>query len=781
MTNRIQFWNHPTQPTRRWELPRRRPSALGMLSLAAVLTMSTVLAPASTALGLGGRNQVTEPGAVGSPDVAKDRLDIGARATCAALGSGQVACAGQHPIPDGNVANFTARVYTTPAVDAAGMGAGDGVACARKGSGAVTCWGDAGASGTGASNAVSNATTQVIGVTDAVEVDTGYYDGCARRSGATVRCWGRGQEGQRGDGTTAQIVGSSNVLDVATGLPLANVRQIGMSNFYNCALISDGSVKCWGQNRSVFAGNPLGSVTQATTLPGLTSVSSIDLGDDQGCAVISDGTVKCFGNLTSANFPGSGTSATTPKTIVGVANTRMVGAGRQHACALLTDTTVTCWGKGDNGQLGRVSGAGIFAPQAVPGLIGVRSVHSGGNNTCVVLIDGTVKCWGQNDAGQLGLAGTNISTPTDVPQFSWGGRFTPLTPARILDTRSGAKPTGGSSTTVIVRGQGGVPATANGVLVNITAVNPDTDGYVSVYPCTPTPPNSSNLNYSAGESIPNLVAAPLTADGKICLFTSAGAHLLADVAGYYDSTGSAFTGLTPQRILDTRTGQGAPAGKLASNGRIDLQVLGAATGVPANATGIVLNVTAVDVNGGGYVTVFPCSPTAPNASNLNFNTQGQTIANLVAMPLAAGKVCFFTSQGAHLLADVAGYFGPDGPAFAPVDPNRVLDTRTGIGAPAAKLGAGQTLTLHVRGVAGGAPANAETVVLNITAVDPSAGGYLTVFPCGTQPQASNLNFVTGRNIPNLVMMPVSSSGDVCIFTSAATHILADLNGHYRMQ
>ena len=193
-----------------------------------------------------------------------------------------------------------------------------------------------------------------------------------------------------------------------------------------------------------------------------------------------------------------------------------------------------------------------------------------------------------------------------------------------------------------------------------------------------------------------------------------------------------------------------------------------------------MNVTADAPEGGGYITVYPCTPAPPDASNLNY-VSGLTIPNLVSVPLSAtGKACFYTFAKAHLIADVAGYYGASGPAFAPVDSVRVLDTRSGVGAPTGKVGANQTLRVLVRGVPGGVPADAQTVVLNVTAVDPSADGYATVFPCtATPPNASNLNFRTGKNIPNLVMMPISASGEVCIFTSAASHFLADVNGHYR--
>jgi hypothetical protein len=435
-----------------------------------------------------------------------------------------------------------------------------------------------------------------------------------------------------------------------------------------------------------------------------------------------------------------------------------------------------------------------LTPVVVPGLTGVRSVHANSNDTCAVLLVGTVKCWGSNSQGELGLSGTNIGTPTDVPLFSWGGRFTPIAPARILDTRgtNGVPSAGlrvaGSITTLQVTGRGGVPVTANGVLINVTVAGATGGGYVSVYPCSATLPVVSNLNFVSGDTVPNLVATPLNAAGQMCLFTSAATNLIADVAGYYDSTGSNYNTLAPSRILNTRSAVGVPGtGIVPDNGIVTLQVTGRG-GVPVDAIGAVMNVTVTDARGdGGYVSVYPCTPTLPDVSNLNYKN-GQTIANLVSTKLSAtGTVCFFAAKGTHILADVAGYYGPSGAeaglAFAGVPPQRLLDTRTGIGAPAAKLTNGQILRVRVRGVPGGAPVNAQSIVLNITAVDPSGdGGYLTVWACDApQPDASNINYSNGQTIPNLVMTPISASGEVCIFVFRATHLLADINGHFRPQ
>ena len=114
--------------------------------------------------------------------------------------------------------------------------------------------------------------------------------------------------------------------------------------------------------------------------------------------------------------------------------------------------------------------------------------------------------------------------------------------------------------------------------------------------------------------------------------------------------------------------------------------------------------------------------------------------------------------------------------FTGTTPTRVLDTRTGIGAPAAKLGAGATLTLTVPGL----PPDVTAVALNITATAPTATSFLTAYPGGTtRPTASNLNFTAGQTIPNLVLVPLGTNGTVTLYNKAGTvDVLADLVGYY---
>ena len=203
-------------------------------------------------------------------------------------------------------------------------------------------------------------------------------------------------------------------------------------------------------------------------------------------------------------------------------------------------------------------------------------------------------------------------------------------------------------------------------------------------------------------------------------------------------------------------------------------------GVPANGAGAVsLNVTVTDPEASGYLTVYPCG-TPPTASNLNF-IAGQTVANAVVAPLSAnGEICFASNAPTHVLADVNGWFRA-GLGFTAVSPVRVFDTRPGspqglVAVDQHPYGGATELKVKVAGVGGVPLGNVGAVSLNVTAVGPVGSGYVTVYPCGTRPNASNLNFSAGQTVPNAVMVPVSASGEVCLFSNTPTHILVDANG-----
>ena len=391
-------------------------------------------------------------------------------------------------------------------------------------------------------------------------------------------------------------------------------------------------------------------------------------------------------------------------------------------------------------------------------------------------------------AASMGLAPTSAT-------------YQPLSPARVLDTRSGIGVAPGAvgpgrSIDVKVTGVGGVPtAGVAAVVLNVTATNASGPAsFLTVWPKGAVRPLASNLNFSAGTSVPNLVTARVGADGSVSVYNNVGVvSVVADVQGWYSDSnaGSSYVPVNPARILDTRngTGLGGTAAQAGPGGVIHLRVTGVGGVPPSGVTAVVLNMTVDRATGPeSYLTVWPEGGAQPTASNLNFSA-GPASTNLVVAQVGAdGKVAIYNNLGStDVIADVAGWFAapatpPPGSRYFGVAPNRVLDTRNGIGTGgvAGPLGPGRTIDLNVAGVGGVPVSGATSVVLNVTVTDPSGpDSFLTLFPAGTvRPLASNLNFVTGETVANLVVVRVQS-GRVSLFNNVgSTHVVADVQGWF---
>jgi hypothetical protein len=370
-----------------------------------------------------------------------------------------------------------------------------------------------------------------------------------------------------------------------------------------------------------------------------------------------------------------------------------------------------------------------------------------------------------------------------------GAEFVPFGPVRVMDTRNGTgvakAPVGpGQTVSLQVAGAAGVPSGVTAVVLNVTAVDPTASTEITVYPDGETRPGTSNLNVSRGETIPNLVVVPV-ANGKVDFYNAAGSvNLVADLSGYYTDSGSGslLDSIGPVRVMDTRSGIGVAKAPVGPGKTISLQLAGA-DGVPARGvTAVVLNVTAVDPTASTDITVYPDGETRPGTSNLNVS-RGETIPNLVVVPVANGKVDFYNAAGSvNLVADLSGYYSASGAAFSALGPERVMDTRSGIGVAKAPVGPGRSVSLQVAGVAG-VPSGLTAVVLNVTAVDPTASTDITVYPDGgPRPGTSNLNVTSGETIPNLVVVPVGADGEVDFYNAAGSvNLVADLSGYYTAQ
>jgi chitodextrinase len=369
------------------------------------------------------------------------------------------------------------------------------------------------------------------------------------------------------------------------------------------------------------------------------------------------------------------------------------------------------------------------------------------------------------------------------------GVYTAMPPKRLLDTRSnGGKLGPGGSMSLVIAGTNGVPANASAVILNVTAVDESSAGFFTLYPTGATLPTASNLNWVAGETVPNLVSVGLGAGGKVTIYNGLGtADAVVDLEGYFAPSGGGTAGqfvpVVPARITDTRASSGQPNHGMTLIGgtTLNVQVTGVG-GIPASGvTAVVLNTTVTDTTSAGFLTVFPTGAGLPVASNLNW-IAGVTVPNRVIVPVGTGgKVSFYNGLGsADVIVDVNGYFTDStgtGASFVPLTPSRIVDTRMGGGAP---LGPGATMTVTVAGNGGVPATGAKAVVLNVTVVNPSAASDLIVWPEGAiRPGSSDLNFTAGQTVPNLVVVKLSANGQIDIFNAfGTTNVIVDVVGWY---
>ena len=373
-----------------------------------------------------------------------------------------------------------------------------------------------------------------------------------------------------------------------------------------------------------------------------------------------------------------------------------------------------------------------------------------------------------------------------------------VSPGRFADTRSAGSTidgqfqaagvrSAGSNYRVQIAGRGAVPADAAGVIVNATAVGPAAKGFLTLHPCLPSIPTTSSLNYEAGVNIGNEVVASLSSDGSICVFTDQTSHITLDVVGYVPS-GSDLTPISPKRVLDTRPAGSTVDGLFANSGRT---AAGSTTrvkvadraGVPSGVANVLANVTAINPQARGFVVAHACLATTPPTSSLNFES-GVNRANDLVIPVsAAGEICIFTSESIHLAVDVSGYV-PPGTSLNGITGARMVDTRPGNPtvdgqyAGEGRRTAGSQYDVQIAG-RGDVPSDATAVVVNVTAINPSGVGYMTVHPCVSPlPLASSLNYTGGANGGNEIIAGLSDDGTLCVFTNTPSHLTLDVTGYF---
>jgi glucose/arabinose dehydrogenase len=364
-------------------------------------------------------------------------------------------------------------------------------------------------------------------------------------------------------------------------------------------------------------------------------------------------------------------------------------------------------------------------------------------------------------------------------------RFVSMTPTRILDTRLGV---GGSTgrlaagTAVALQVTGpAVSAGAVAVALNVTMADPETAGFVKVWPGCTAQPDVSNVNSSAPrETVANASIVALPPNGQLTLQSSTASDVIVDVEGFWVPAGTAAAGRlgtapSPARLFDTRFGLNAPATRLDPGSTLVIDVLGHATVPSTGVSAVALTVTADGATGAGFVKVFPAGAAEPDVSNVNPQFAGDVRANLVIVAVpTSGRIAMTSSTSVNVLADVVGWFtDASAPAassglYVPLPPTRIADTR--FGRPVGRAEAGAVITFP--------PATSAAVAYNLTGAASADGGFLQAFPAGVpRPDTSTVNFSAGGQDRAAFTITRSAPG-VSVYSSVAADEIIDVAGYF---
>jgi Cysteine-rich secretory protein family len=462
-----------------------------------------------------------------------------------------------------------------------------------------------------------------------------------------------------------------------------------------------------------------------------------------------------------------------PEAVSGAVTTSMSGpSGPVATCALSaqnTDGVAQAILQGDN------------AVVVVP-----RDVLQPGTFTVTVTTGARTVSWHFTVDPAAANGTTQPTAPVAVPTASPSATslaFEPVTPVRVVDSRENFGVTaiaGRVRTRIQIAGRASIPADAKAVSANFTVTATSGSGYLTVWNCSNERPLASTVNFGANETVPNAASVALDSKGGVCVYSPVDTELVVDVNGYYGSTATArFAPMTPVRLMDTRSQLGAP-GRFAGGQTTALQVAGV-NGIPAGSRAVVLSVTSVDPAVEGFVTVYPCDAPRPLAAAMNPHP-GEIRSNLVVSPLSSdGRVCFFSSGDVDLVVDATGYLAGSSTAFTSTTPFRFTDTRE---ARSVEMNAGTggsivepqgMLVLQVAGQRG-IPSDVKSVAVNIAVTDATGAGFLTAFPCGDRPTTSTVNFDSSVAVSSGAVIPLSATGQLCIYVNTSSHVVVDITG-----
>ncbi len=303
----------------------------------------------------------------------------------------------------------SAVAVSTPPVS---ISSGDDTTCVVISGGKVKCWGSSDAAGARMTGTRVLAARIVPGLSHVKAVTTGANHACALNEDGTVKCWGRNSYLQLGNSGLSDPKGSNSPVSV-TGV--SGAIAIDAGSLHTCAVLGDGTVKCWGSNFLATSGQRYGLKTLAQKVPGVSGAATVSAGggagrDDTGrptpytasttCAATVSGKVSCWGGYSGGRQVSGSTSdyqRWMASEVAGLTGVKSVSVGKEHACVVRAQSELACWGYFYTGP----GTTGIWrSPTRV--MDGIREVAAGMGFTCGVRLTGTATCFGSNSFGQAG-------------------------------------------------------------------------------------------------------------------------------------------------------------------------------------------------------------------------------------------------------------------------------------------------------------------------------------------------------------------------------------------
>lgn len=344
---------------------------------------------------------------------------------------------------------------------------------------------------------------------------------------------------------------------------------------------------------------------------------------------------------------------------------------------------------------------------------------------------------------------------------SGGSGYLASSPARLLDSRDGTGAAPGRFTGKLdalaereidlsgLEPIFGPTSTRTGVVISATATDPESAGFLALYPCGGKA-GTSTVNFRSGET----ASASTVIAGRLCIVSNVRTHVILDgVGSFHKGAGSLFAAVPLRRVFDSRS--------MTKASTYSIPI----TGLPVGTTGVAAHLTVTDPVAAGFATLHPCGAPAGDVSHVNF-ALGQTASATILSTLGAnGDLCVTSNAVAHVLVDIEGSFGGGSLGFVHRAPMRVFDSRAGA--------AGESFEFVVPNV----PVGATSVALTLVATGASADGFAAVRPCGDSTlTTSTVNVAAGASRASFTLAPLDAKGHVCVATNTPMHVIADVVG-----